>query len=97
MSKQPKPQKCQPKVYTESDFRKALRTALMDVEKHHMKLSVASFALTLHRELHLNSDQIADILVATNKYSFNALCFEDARKELLEETGLDLSEYTDDF
>lgn len=96
MSKQPNRQRCQPKVYTESDFRRALREAAMNLEKHHMKLCVASFALTLHRKLNLTGDQIADVLVATNEYSFNALCFQDVRKELKDETGLDIGEYAED-
>lgn len=97
MNNQPRRQRCQPKVYTESDFRKALRDALMDIEKHHMKLCVAAFALTMHRKMGLDSDQIADILVATNEYSKDALCFQDARKELLEEAGLDLDEYVEEI
>lgn len=96
-NKQPSRQKCQPKIYTESQFREALRNALMDIEKHHMQLCVGSFALALHRKLGLNSEQIADVLLATNEYSVNALCFQDARKELLEETGLDLDDCTDDL
>ena len=96
MSKQPNRQRCQPKIYTDSDFRRALRDAALNLEKHHMKLCVASFALALHRKLGLDSDQIADVLVATNEYSCDALCFQDAKKELLEEAGLDLSEYVDE-
>ena len=83
--------------YTESQFREALRNALMDIEKHHMQLCVGSFALALHRKLGLNSEQIADVLLATNEYSHEALCFQDARKELLEETGLDLDDCTGDL
>lgn len=94
---QPRRQRCQPKVYTESDFRKALRDALMDIEKHHMKLCVAAFALTMHRKMGLDSEQIADILEATNEYSKDALCFQDARKELLEEARLDLDEYVEEI
>lgn len=97
MSKQPNRQKCQPKVYTESDFRRALREAAMNLEKHHMELCVASFALTLHRKLNLTGEQIADILVATNEYSTEALCFQDVRKELKAETGLDIGEFVEEI
>ena len=75
MSKQPNRQRCQPKLYTESDLRRMVRDTAMNMEKHHMELCIGSFALALHRKLGLNSDQIADVLVATNEYSFNALCF----------------------
>ena len=90
-------QKCQPKIYTESDLRRMTRDALMRVEKNHMKLCIASFALAMHRKLGLSSEQIADVLVATNEYSIDALCFQDVRKELLDEAGLDLDEYVDKF
>lgn len=96
MSKQPNRQRCQPKVYTESDFRKALRDALMDIEKHHTLMCIGSFALALHRKLGLNSDQIADVLVATNEYSINAMCFQEVWKELMEETGLDIGEFVEE-
>ena len=96
-NKQPKRQKCQPKLYTESDLRRMTREALLNVERHHMKLCIGSFALALHRNLHLPSDQIADVLKATGEYSLNALCFTDVRRELLDETGLDLDEFVEDI
>ena len=90
-------QKCQPKLYTESDLRRMTREALLNVERHHMKLCIGSFALALHRKLHLSSDQIADVLKATGEYSMNALCFTDVRKELLDEAGLNLDEFVEDI
>lgn len=95
--KQPRPQKCQPKLYTESDLRRMTREALVSLEKHNMKLCIGSFALALHRKLHLSSDQIADVLTATSEYSLNALCFTDVRRELLDEAGLDLDEFVEDI
>lgn len=94
-NKQSHRQKCQPKLYTESDLRRMTREALLRVEKHHMKLCIGSFALALHRNLHLPADQIADVLKATGEYSLNALCFTDVRKELKDETGLELNEYVE--
>lgn len=90
-------QKCQPKLYTESDLRRMTREALINVERHHMKLCIASFALAMHRKLNLSSDQIADVLVATNEHSVNALCFQEVRKELLDEVGLDLDEFVNEY
>ena len=69
MTSQPKRQRCQPKIYTESDLRRMTREALLNVERHHMKLCIGSFALALHRNLHLSADQIADVLKATSEYS----------------------------
>lgn len=97
MGKQPNRQRCQPKVYTDSDFRRALRDAALNLEKHHIKLCMASFALALHRKLGLDSDQIGDVLAATNEYSVDALCFQDAKKELLEEVGLNLDEFVEEI
>jgi hypothetical protein len=94
-SNQPRRQKCQPKLYTESDMRRIQKEALMNLERHHMKLAIGSFALALHRKLGLSADQIGDVLEATGEYSLNALCFTDVQRELKEETGLDLSEYTE--
>ena len=95
MSKQPKRQRCQPKIYTQSDFDRGMRAALMNIERHHMQLCIGSFALALHKKLGLTAEQIADVLVATNEYSTKALCFQDVQKELLEETGLDIGEYAE--
>ena len=95
MAKQPHRQRCQPKLYTESDFRKALRDSLMAIEKHHMEVSIGSFALAMHRKLGLGGEQIADVLVAANEYSVDALCFEDVRRQLKDETGLDIGEYAE--
>jgi len=96
-NKQPRRQRCQPKLYTESDMRRIQRTALMELERHHMKLAIGCFALALHRKLGLNSDQIGDVLVSTNEYSTEALCFQEVRKELMDEVGLDLDEYVEEI
>ena len=95
MSKQPSRQKCQKKVYSETEFQRALRDAAMRLEAHHMKLAIGCFALALHRKLGLNADKIGDVLEATNIYSHEALCFTDVQKELKEETGLELEEYVE--
>lgn len=95
MSKQPSRQRCQPKMYTEADLRQMTKDAMMRIERHHMKVSIGSFALALHRKLGMNSSQIADVLAASSEYSMNALCFEDVRKELLEEAGLDIEDFTE--
>lgn len=95
MGKQASRQKCQPKLYTEADLRRMTKDALMRIERHHMKVSIGSFALALHRKLGLGSIQIADVLTAASEYSMNALCFEDVRKELLDEAGLDIEDFTE--
>ena len=95
MSKQLSRQKCQPKLYTEADLRRMTKDALMRIERHHMKVSIGSFALALHRKLKLDSNQIADVLTAASEYSMDALCFEDVRKELMDEAGLDIEDFTE--
>lgn len=94
-SKQPRPQKCQPKLYTESDMRRIQKEALMNLERHHMKLAIGCFALALHRKLGLNEEQMTDVLESVNIYSHEALCFTDVRKEVLEETGLDIEVFVE--
>ena len=93
--KQPKRQRCQPRVYTDSDFRRALREAAMSLEEHHMKLAIGCFVLALHRKLGLPKEQIADVLEAVNIYSHEALCFSDVKKEIMEETGLDIEVFVE--
>lgn len=93
--KQPKRQRCQPKVYTDSDFRKALRDAVMSLEEHHMRLAIGCFALALHRVLHLPAEQISSTLEAVNTLSYESLCFQDVKKEVLDETGLDLEVFVE--
>lgn len=94
-SKQPARQKCQKKVYSESDFRKALRDAAMNLEIHHMKLAIGSFALALHRKLGLGKDQLAEVLAAVNEISHEALCFTDVKHEIMDETGLDIDVFVE--
>ena len=95
MKKQPSRQKCQPKIYTESDFRKALRDAVFKVGCQNMKINIASFALVLHRKLKLNIDDMMEILNETSKITNEALCYTDVRKQVLEETGLDIADYVE--
>jgi hypothetical protein len=90
MKEQPKKQKFQPKVYTDSDFRKALREAVYNVGIQNMKINIATFALVLHRMTNMTKEQITDILSETSRISNEVLCYTDVRKEVLEETGLDL-------
>lgn len=91
--KQPKRQKCQPKVYTESDFRKALREAVYNVGLHNMKLNIASFALALHRHGGMDQDRMTEILSETAKISNEALCYTDVKEAVMQETGLDIDEF----
>jgi len=78
-----------PKKYTESELRDILRRTLIDVTKHQQALSMVSFALAM-KDIGLKSEAILDVLVKTNEYKFEALCFEELRNKLMEETGLDL-------
>jgi hypothetical protein len=94
-NKQPRRQKCQPKLYTESDMRRIQLHALMELEQHHMKLAIGCFALALHRKLGLPKEQLADVLESVNIYSHEALCFTDVKKEVLDETGLDIEVFVE--
>lgn len=90
MKSQPHRQKLQPKIYTDSDFRKALREAVYNVGIQNMKINIASFALVLHRKAKMSNDQIIEILSATSKLTDEVLCYTDVQKEVFAETGIDL-------
>lgn len=95
-NKQPNRQRIQPKVYTDSDFRKALRDAVYNVGIQNMKINIATFALVLHRKLGMDKDAIMDVLNETSRLTDEALCYTDVRKQVLEETGLDIADYVED-
>ena len=90
MKTQPKRQRCAQKVYTDSDFRKALREAVYNVGIQNMKINIASFALALHRITDMPKEDITEILNETSKITNEVLCYTDVRNQVLNETGLDL-------
>lgn len=90
MKSQPKRQKCAQKIYTDSDFRRALREAVYNVGIQNMKINIASFALALHRETNMSGEEIKAVLNRTSEITNEVLCYSDVRKEVLSETGLDL-------
>lgn len=96
-NKQPRRQRCQPKVYTESEFQRELRNTAIKVAQQNVLVTVAAFALTMHRELGLDGDKIGDLLVKMNDISSKALCFSEIRQELKDETGLDIVEYAENM
>lgn len=90
MKGQPKRQKCAPKIFTDSDFRKALREAVYNVGIQNMKINIASFALALHRSTDMTKEEITEVLNETSRITNEVLCYNDVRREVLDETGLDL-------
>jgi len=78
---QPKRQRCQPKVFTATEYERQLRKSVTDVTRQCTKIYMASFALALHRKLGIEPEKIMD-----------ALCFTDVCKEVMDETGIDLSD-----
>lgn len=90
MKTQPKRQRCAQKVYTDSDFRKALREAVYNVGIQNMKINIASFALALHRITDMSKEDITEVLNETSKITNEVLCYTDVRNQVLDETGLDL-------
>ena len=44
----------------------------------------------------MNLDQMIDMLNETSKTTNEALCYSDVRKQVLEETGLDIAEYVEE-
>lgn len=91
-NKQPKRQKCQPKVFTATDYERQLRKSVTGVTRQCTQIYMASFALALHRKLGIEPEKIMDALEETSRISCDALCFTDVCKEVMDETGLDLSD-----
>lgn len=91
MTSQPKRQRCQPKKYTETEYERQLRKSVTDVTRQCTKIYMASFALALHRKLGIEPEKIMDALEETSRISCEALCFTDLCKEVMDETGIDLS------
>lgn len=92
MSNQPKRQRCQPKKYTETEYERQLRKSITGVTRQCTKIYMASFALALHRKLGIEPEKILDALEETSRISCDALCFTDVCKEVMDETGIDLSD-----
>lgn len=92
MSNQPKRQRCQPKKYTETEYERQLRKSITGVTRQCTKIYMASFALALHRKLGIEPEKIMDALEETSRISCDALCFTDVCKEVMDETGIDLSD-----
>ena len=92
MTSQPKRQRCQPKVFTATEYERQLRKSVTDVTRQCTKIYMASFALALHRKLGIEPEKIMDALEETSRISCDALCFTDVCKEVMDETGIDLSD-----
>lgn len=92
MTSQPKRQRCQPKKYTETEYERQFRKSVTGVTRQCTKIYMASFALALRRKLGIEPEKILDALEETSKTSYEALCFTDVCKEVMDETGIDLSD-----
>ena len=92
MSKhQPRRQKCAEKKYTESEVNKMLRDTAISVAKHNVRTTVAACGLALHRKLGFGKKRIRMVLDEMDRLAFESLSFEEIRKALLDETGVDLT------
>lgn len=92
MSNQPKRQRCQPKVFTATEYERQLRKSVTDVTRQCTKIYMASFALALRRKTQMEPETIMDVLEETSRISCDALCFTDVCKAVMDETGIDLSD-----
>lgn len=92
MSKIPKPQKCEKKIYTQTEFEKVLNKSVLAVSKQSTMIFMAAFALSLHRELHLEPQVIRDTMQAAARIACEALCYEDVYEEVSKEIGTDVTD-----
>lgn len=88
----PRRQKCAEKKYTQSEVNRMLREATEAVAKHNVYTTVAACALTLHRVFGFGQLRILRALEHMDQITFEALSFEEVRRALKEETGIDVRE-----
>lgn len=88
---QPRRQKCAERKYTESEVNKMLRETALSIAKHNVRTTVAACGLALHRCFGFGKLRILKALEEMDKLAFESLSFEEIRKALLDETGVDLT------
>jgi hypothetical protein len=88
-------QKCQPKIYTESDLRKAISDAITEIARHNLQITIAACALVAHREFGFGKQRLGRLIENINTISFDTLNVGELQKQLKEETGVDLKFYED--
>lgn len=84
-------QKCAPKKYTEAELNRLVREGTLKAAKHNVRTTIATVGLVLHRVCGLNKEQIEAVLDEMDRLAFESFSFEEIRRALLEETGVDLS------
>jgi len=89
---QPRRQKCAEKKYTQAEVNRMLRESTEAVAKHNVYTTVAACALALHRVCGFGKQRILRVLDYTDEIAFEANCFEEIRKALFEETGINTDE-----
>lgn len=90
-NKQPRRQKCAERKYTESEVNRMVRDAAISAAKHNVRTTVAACGLALHRCFGFGKLRILKALNEMDRLAFESLSFEEIRKELLEETGVDVT------
>lgn len=90
-NKQPRRQKCAERKYTEAEVNKMVRDAAISAAKHNVRTTVAACGLALHRCFGFGKLRILKALNEMDRLTFESLSFEEIRKELLEETGVDVT------
>lgn len=88
---QPRRQKCAERKYTEAEVNKLLRDTATAVSKHNVRTTVAACGLVLHRCYGFGKKRILRAFDAMDKLILETLCFEEIRKNLADETGVDVT------
>lgn len=90
-NKQPRRQKCAEKKYTEAEVNKLLRDTATAIAKHNVRTTVAACGLALHRCFGFGKARIMKAFAEMDRLAFDSMCFEEIRKALLEETGVNVT------
>lgn len=88
-------QKCQPKLYTAADLRKAVSDSISEIARHNLQITIAACALVAHREFGFGKQRLDRLIQGINTISFNTLNVGELQQQLKEETGVDLTFYED--
>lgn len=88
-------QKCQPKLYTAADMRKAVSDSITEIARHNLQITIAACALVAHREFGFGQQRISRLIKGINDLSFDTMNVGELVEQLKAETGVDIRFYED--
>lgn len=87
--------KCQSKLYTADDMRKAVSDSIAEIARHNLQITIAACALVAHREFGFDQQCIDRPIKGINDISFDTMNVGELAEQLKAETGVDIRFYED--